>query len=382
MKKLGQYLVLLATLCVIEDIILLNFLFLCLFPVLTLSFNTVAHLSLILINLGYLLSFAIVKFKFDDVRGLYILNLIRKNFYKLPVLLKQNKNGICNDVHIQQATTNEYRTTHIGNVLRKTRHDKLPQINVLRGDISNFCVQLKDFSIFQHSSNLSALPDKKLLIHTINAHSYNIAQKDASFAEALAKCDVLIPDGASIVKAVKWFKGASIERIAGWDLFVYEMGKLNKKGGTCFFLGSSEKVLKLIRERAATDYPNIQVITYSPPYKDEFTEEENAAMIQAINAANPDLLWIGMTAPKQEKWAYKHLQQLDVNCHIGAIGAVFDFYAGTVERAPLWWQGYNLEWLFRLIKEPRRMWKRYIIGNFLFVYYIFKEEFNLYNSFN
>ncbi len=234
---------------------------------------------------------------------------------------------------------------------------------------------LKNCSFFQHSANLSTLPSRKLLINTINAHSYNMAQKDSLFTEALTKGDVLIPDGAGIVKAVKYLKGHKIERIAGWDLFVFEMEKLNRTGGICFFLGSSDKVLEMIKEKSATDYPGIQIACYSPPYKPEFTEDENAAMIQAINVTNPDLLWIGMTAPKQEKWAYTHWDELKINCHVGTIGAVFDFYAGTVKRAPIWWQKHSIEWLFRLLKEPRRMWKRYLIGNLIFVYYIFKEKF-------
>ena len=134
-----------------------------------------------------------------------------------------------------------------------------------------------------------------------------------------------------------------------------------------------EKVLNLIREKAKTVYPNIRIETYSPPYKPEFSEEENRAIIEAINRANPDLLWIGMTAPKQEKWAYRHWDKLDIHCHCGTIGAVFDFFAGTMERAPLWWQEHSLEWLYRLLKEPKRMWRRYIIGNTLFIWNIFRE---------
>lgn len=233
--------------------------------------------------------------------------------------------------------------------------------------------QLKTILLLKHQADLSLLPQKKLLINTINAHSYNTAQKDSLFAESLTKGDILIPDGIGVVKAMKWLKGEDMERIAGADLFAFEMDRLNQSGGTCFFLGSSEKVLSLICQRAAVDYPNIEIVTYSPPYKPEFTEEENKAMIQAVNTANPDLLWIGMTAPKQEKWAYAHLGELNVDCHIGTIGAVFDFYAGTVKRAPLWWQEHGLEWLYRLLKEPRRMWRRYIIGNTLFLYYILKE---------
>lgn len=236
-------------------------------------------------------------------------------------------------------------------------------------------LKLKELSLLTSKRELSSLPDGKLLINTINAHSYNTALKDSLFAEALTKGDVLIPDGASVVMACRWLKAKSqpTERIAGWDLFVHEMDRLNRKGGTCFFMGSSEKVLELIRKRAAVDYPNIKVETYSPPYKPEFSEEDNKGIIEAINKANPDLLWIGMTAPKQEKWTYTHWKELDIHCHVGNIGAVFDFFAGTVERAPLWWQEHSLEWLYRLLKEPKRMWRRYIIGNTLFLKNVIKE---------
>ena len=236
-------------------------------------------------------------------------------------------------------------------------------------------LKLKDIKIVESKKELEALPEGKLLINTINAHSYNTALKDAFFAEALMKGDALIPDGASIVMACRKLKAKSqpTERIAGWDLFAMEMERLNQKGGTCFFMGSSEKVLKLIREKAKTVYPNIRIETYSPPYKPEFSEEENRAIIEAINRANPDLLWIGMTAPKQEKWAYRHWDKLDIHCHCGTIGAVFDFFAGTMERAPLWWQEHSLEWLYRLLKEPKRMWRRYIIGNTLFIWNVFRE---------
>lgn len=164
-------------------------------------------------------------------------------------------------------------------------------------------LRLRQIRLLGSRQALSALPAGKLQINTINAHSYNTARKDPVFAKALCNGDILIPDGASIVLAVKWLRNERIERIAGADLFACEMERLNARGGTCFFLGSSEKVLELIRSRAAEDYPAIRVVTYSPPYNAEFSDEQNRAMIEAVNAAAPDLLWIGMTAPKQEKWA-------------------------------------------------------------------------------
>lgn len=268
---------------------------------------------------------------------------------------------------------------------------------------------LRDLIIVESKDDLAAIPQGKVLINTINAHSYNTAQKDGLFAEALKNGDYLIPDGASIVKACRWLKAKSQprERIAGWDLFEFEMRRISEElrvkdeesnslcsDGTStmqddsslftlrsslkkrvMFMGSSESVLAKIRQRAADSFPNVEVITYSPPYKPEFSKEDNEAIIKAINEANPDLLWIGMTAPKQEKWAYEHWDELNIHCHVGTIGAVFDFFAGTTKRAPLWWQQHSLEWLYRLIKEPRRMWRRYLIGNALFLWNMMKEKF-------
>ena len=245
--------------------------------------------------------------------------------------------------------------------------------------------RLKTLTILGSKAELASLPEGKLLINTINAHSFNTAKKDQLFADALTNGDVLIPDGVSIVKACKWIKAKSQpkERIAGWDLFSFEMEKLERESEELktkseeskivMFMGSSQKVLDLIVKRAAEVYPHLKVVTYSPPYKPEFSDEDNKAIIDAINAANPDLLWIGMTAPKQEKWTYSHWNELNIHCHVGTIGAVFDFFAGTVERAPIWWQEHDLEWLYRLIKEPKRMWRRYIIGNSLFLWNMVKE---------
>ena len=247
-----------------------------------------------------------------------------------------------------------------------------------------FC--LKSLEIFGSKAELASLPEGKLLINTINAHSYNTARKDSLFAEALTNGDVLLPDGVSIVKACKWIKAKGLpkERIAGWDLFVFEMEKLERESEELrtkseeskivMFMGSSQKVLDLIVKRAAEVYPHLKVVTYSPPYKTEFSDEDNKAIIDAIHAANPDLLWIGMTAPKQEKWTYSHWKELNIHCHVGSIGAVFDFFAGTMKRAPMWWQEHGLEWLYRLLKEPKRMWRRYIIGNTLFLWNMVKEK--------
>lgn len=231
---------------------------------------------------------------------------------------------------------------------------------------------LQSFKIYDQS--LTQLPDhEKLMINTINAHSYNLAQTDKIYRKALLNSNILIPDGISIVWAIKWLTGKKHTKIAGADLFYYEMERLQNIKGKCFFLGSTPETLKKIAQRIKQEYPDIRVETYSPPFKQEFTSDDNLAMLKAVNSFAPDVLMIGMTAPKQEKWAHQNYNNLLVG-HICAIGAVFDFYAGTIKRAPKWMISMGLEWFYRLIKEPKRMWRRYLLGNVIFLKYLIIEK--------
>jgi len=229
---------------------------------------------------------------------------------------------------------------------------------------------LQNYTLF--NLPLQTIDQHKVLISTLNAHSFNTSVDDGDFKKALQSSYVLLPDGISVVWAKRMLTGEKIQKIAGADLFFYEMKRVNAMNGKCFFLGSSEDTLKNIRKRALIEYPNVQVHTYSPPYKSEFSEEESKLMIDMINEAEPDVLFVGMTAPKQEKWAYQHYGQLKAG-HICCIGAVFDFYAGKVKRAPNWMILVGMEWSYRLVKEPRRMWRRYLIGNAKFIGYLLME---------
>jgi N-acetylglucosaminyldiphosphoundecaprenol N-acetyl-beta-D-mannosaminyltransferase len=231
---------------------------------------------------------------------------------------------------------------------------------------------LQNYTLF--NQQLVDINQSKVLINTLNAHSYNTLQKDESFSKALLDSDVLLPDGISVVWATRLLTGKKIQKIAGADLFKFEMERVNAIAGTCFFLGSSEETLQKIVKQADKEFPHVKVYTFSPPFKTEFSEADNNAMIEAVNAVKPDVLFIGMTAPKQEKWAYQQFQKLEVG-HICCVGAVFDFYAGTVKRAPKWLIQIGMEWLYRLLIEPRRMWRRYLLGNLKFIILILIEKF-------
>jgi len=208
----------------------------------------------------------------------------------------------------------------------------------------------------------------------LNPHSVVRAGKDPAFKRALWAADWLIPDGAGIVLASRWLGGRITRRVTGSDVFQGLNERMNARGGlSCFFLGSNEETLETIRARMARDYPNVRVAgTYSPPYRDEFSPEESAAMLAAIAAAQPDVLWVGMTAPKQEKWLHQHQERLAVP-FAAAVGAVFDFYSGNVKRSHPFFLRYGLEWLPRLLREPRRLWRRNLVSTPLFLAQVARE---------
>lgn len=197
----------------------------------------------------------------------------------------------------------------------------------------------------------------------LNPHSAEIAARDRFFHNSLIRAEFLTADGVGVVYASKLLGGKIRDRITGMDVFVAINEALNREeGATCFFLGSTEATLEQIRQKMAERFPNITVAgTYSPPFKPEFSEEDNDAMIEAINACSPDILWVGMTAPKQENWLHTHQSRLQVN-FAGPIGAVFDFFVGNVTRAGPGWQRLGLEWLPRLVQEPRRLWRRVFVS--------------------
>jgi len=207
---------------------------------------------------------------------------------------------------------------------------------------------------------------KKKIINTINPHSYITAKSDLVFRKALHDSDILIPDGSGIVLAAKQINNQSIEKIAGADLHQFLLSKMNEKSGKVFYMGASQNTLNKIEERVHKEYPNIIVESYSPPFKEKFLQEDNEIIINKINNFNPEVLFIGMTAPKQEKWLYEHKDKLNFKI-ASSIGAVFDFYAGTVERPSEFWINLHLEWLPRLLKEPKRLWRRNFVSTPLFL---------------
>jgi N-acetylglucosaminyldiphosphoundecaprenol N-acetyl-beta-D-mannosaminyltransferase len=206
----------------------------------------------------------------------------------------------------------------------------------------------------------------------VNPHSLEVAKKDILFHKAIENADIVVPDGIGIVIASKLFGGTIRQRITGSDIFGEVNKLLNKESRySCFFLGSTEMTLHKIKERMGNNFPNIKIVgILSPPFKEDFTDDENDFMIEIINRANPDILWVGMTAPKQEKWIYKNREKLQAK-FIGAIGAVFDFYAGTKNRSHPWFQEHGIEWLPRLLREPRRLWRRNLISNPSFLLRVF-----------
>jgi len=225
-----------------------------------------------------------------------------------------------------------------------------------------------------YKASLSEMPtSKKCIINTINPHSYCVAKKDKVFSKALLSSNVLLPDGIGIVLAAKILTGKKINKIAGADIHQYLLEQANLKSKKVFYLGASKSTLQLIEKRITKEFLNIQVSSYSPPFKEKFSVQENLEMLHVINKFKPDMLFVGLTAPKQEKWVYQNKEAIDVNT-IVSIGAVFDFYAGTIKRSSSFWIQLGLEWLPRLLKEPRRLWKRNLISTPLFLMTILKEK--------
>lgn len=211
----------------------------------------------------------------------------------------------------------------------------------------------------------------------LNPHSYVVSLKDKDFKQALTDADWLIPDGAGIVLASKCLGGNIEKRITGFDIFVGILGNLNagREKRRVFFLGASDESLSRTVSKVCSEFPNIGVAgVYSPPFKNRFTWQDSKKMIAIVNNAKADVLWVGLGAPKQEKWIYENRNYLNV-AFVAGVGAVFDFYSGRVKRPGRIFQICGLEWLPRLIREPKRLWRRTFISAPIFAFVLLRQFF-------
>ncbi len=225
-------------------------------------------------------------------------------------------------------------------------------------------VEVFGFNVFNDTLDAIPLERPCRTLNTISPISYGITTKDPVFRQALRETDYLVLDGVYFALGSILTRGQKIKPNQGPDVFFYYMEKLNKIGGRGFYLGASDATLRKMEAEAAKRYPNVTIASYSPPFKPEFSDADNDAMIEAINAFKPDVLFIGMTAPKQEKWAWEHRDRLDAGLTV-AIGAVFDWFAGNRKMiAPIWFK-LRLAWLVRVIQRPEILLRYNFKGIFI-----------------
>jgi len=195
-------------------------------------------------------------------------------------------------------------------------------------------------------------------ISTINAYSYEISKNDREFKQALKDSDALLPDGVGFVIAARIIHKIRIKKIAGYDAFTYFLSAAEKNSSKLFFLGSTIQNLERIKYKINNNFKNIVLDYYAPPFTDEFDKNENEVILNKISKFKPDILFVGMTAPKQEKWVFNNKDKIQVQ-KILCIGAVFDYYAGNKKRAPDFMIKLGLEWVYRLATDSRHMIGRY-----------------------
>ena len=194
------------------------------------------------------------------------------------------------------------------------------------------------------------------------------AKENPKVAEVYDASSFAAIDGMPIVKIARK-RGFQAERCAAPDIMGLMFEKSVREGKKHYFYGGKdESVLRKLRENLERDYPGIRIVgMYSPPFR-PLTDQEDKSVCEEINACRPDFLWVGIGAPKQEIWMQDHREKIKGTIMLG-VGAGFNFFAGTLDKAPAWMEKASLEWLFRLGKEPKRLWKRYVLGGIKWMYY-------------
>jgi N-acetylglucosaminyldiphosphoundecaprenol N-acetyl-beta-D-mannosaminyltransferase len=210
-------------------------------------------------------------------------------------------------------------------------------------------------------ADLASAPGRSFVSY-VNAHCVNVARRDDGYRRIVNQADLAYPDGIGVVWALRWLHGVRVPRVTASDFLLEFCAEAAKRQLSMFFLGGAPGVTEEVARRIPAVTPNLRVVGTHHGY---FGKDDDAVR-HLINMARPNVLIVGMGVPKQEKWIAANRAHLDVGV-CWAVGGALDFYSGRLRRAPGWVIRLHLEWLFRMLLEPRRMWKRYLVGNVSFI---------------
>lgn len=203
--------------------------------------------------------------------------------------------------------------------------------------------------------------------------------RDAAYKAIVNNADMVTPDGMPLVWYGKITKVKGLGRVSGADFMNYIFQKSCETGYTHYFYGGMPETLEKLKEKLKGRFPELKIVgMYSPPFR-KSGEMEDEKIVEHINSLRPDFIWVGLGAPKQDVWMANHRKLLEAPILAG-VGAAFDFLAGIKPRAPKWMRSIGMEWFFRLCCEPRRLWKRYLVGNSLFLWYLIRQCFPVKNN--
>lgn len=201
----------------------------------------------------------------------------------------------------------------------------------------------------------------------LNASKVVMMSKDEQLRKVISACPIVNADGQSVVIASRLLRRRLPERVAGIDLFLELVKRSAADGRSVYFLGARDDVLKEMIRRFLEQYPGLRIAGSRNGYWDD-----DAAIVELVRAAAPDLVFLAIPSPRKEFWLGEHLPEMGVPFAMG-VGGSFDVVAGKVKRAPVWVQRIGCEWVYRLVQEPRRMWKRYLVGNTTFIWLTMRE---------
>jgi N-acetylglucosaminyldiphosphoundecaprenol N-acetyl-beta-D-mannosaminyltransferase len=219
---------------------------------------------------------------------------------------------------------------------------------------------------------------KRAICANVNVHAINLAQKESWFKEFINHSDVVFCDGFGVKWAASFLNAKDLTRLTPPDWFDLLAEKCAQQGISMFFLGTHQEVIEKARALAVKKHPDLDINGIQHGYFDKSRgSAENQKVVETLNSLQPDILIVGFGMPAQEKWIMENWEDLHV-CVVIPVGAFFDYYTGETIRAPKWMTDHGLEWLGRLIIEPGRLWKRYIIGNPIFLWRVFLQKCNIF----